>query len=63
MMVSRTKADFGPPVWRCLAPTVREKTRGECLKNLGDAVLFMLETEREAAFRDDPKAQQVVLTL
>jgi len=39
------------------------ETRGECLKNLGDAVLFMLETEREAAFRDDPKAQQVVLTL
>lgn len=37
------------------------ETREECLRNLGDAVRLMLETEREEALRLDPKAETAEL--
>ena len=37
------------------------ETRDECLRNLSDAIKLMLETEREEAFRLDPKAETAEL--
>ena len=39
------------------------ETRAECLRNLSDAVRLMLETEREEAFRLDPKAEEADLVV
>jgi len=39
------------------------ETREECLRNLTEAVQLMLETEREEAFRLDPKAETAELLL
>lgn len=39
------------------------ETREDCLKNLSDAVRLMLETEREEAFKLDPKAETVELVV
>jgi predicted RNase H-like HicB family nuclease len=37
------------------------ETKDECLSNLAQAVQLLLETEREEAFRLDPKAETVDL--
>jgi predicted RNase H-like HicB family nuclease len=37
------------------------ETKEECLRSLSDAIGLMLETEREEAFRLDPKAETVEL--
>ena len=39
------------------------ETKDECLRNLGDAVRLMLETEREEVLRLDPKAETAELLL
>ena len=39
------------------------ETETECLKNLSEAVQLLLETEREEAFREDPSAREVPLTV
>ena len=39
------------------------ETKEECLRNLAEAVELMLETEREEAFRLDPKAETAELVL
>ena len=39
------------------------ESREECLKDLAAAVQLMLQTEREEAFKDDPSAQEVPLTV
>jgi predicted RNase H-like HicB family nuclease len=37
------------------------ETKEECLRNLSKAIQLMLETEREEAFRLDPKAETAEL--
>ncbi|HUD47779.1 MAG TPA: type II toxin-antitoxin system HicB family antitoxin [Candidatus Baltobacteraceae bacterium] len=37
------------------------ETKDDCLRNLGQAVQLLLETEREEAFRLDPQAEAVEL--
>jgi predicted RNase H-like HicB family nuclease len=39
------------------------ETKKECLLNLKEAIQLMLETEREEAFRLDPKAETTELLL
>ena len=39
------------------------ETKEECLADLKNAVLFLLETEREEAFRLDPRAETAELVL
>ncbi len=39
------------------------ETREECLRNLGEAIALMLETEREEAFRLDPEAETAEVLL
>jgi predicted RNase H-like HicB family nuclease len=39
------------------------ETKEECLKNLGEAVQLMLETERSEVLKNDPAAQEVTLML
>ena len=39
------------------------ETREECLRNLKEAIQLLLETEREEAFRLDPKAETAELLL
>lgn len=37
------------------------ETKEECLQNLSDAIKLLLETEREEAFKLDPKAETAEL--
>jgi predicted RNase H-like HicB family nuclease len=37
------------------------ETKDECLQNLSDAIKLLLETEREEAFKLDPKAETTEL--
>ena len=39
------------------------ETKEECLRNLSEAIQLILETEREEAFRLDPKAETAELLL
>jgi predicted RNase H-like HicB family nuclease len=39
------------------------ETKEECLRNLSEAIQLILETEREEAFRLDPKAEMAELLL
>lgn len=39
------------------------ETKEECLRSLGEAIELMLESEREEAFRLDPKAETTELVL
>ena len=39
------------------------ETKETCLANLADAIRLLLDTEREEAFRLDPKAETAVLQL
>jgi predicted RNase H-like HicB family nuclease len=39
------------------------ETKEECLRNLREAIELMLETEREEAFRLDPKAETAEVLL
>jgi predicted RNase H-like HicB family nuclease len=39
------------------------ETKEECLQNLKEAILLLLETEREEVFRLDPQAETTELVL
>ena len=39
------------------------ETKQECLRNLSEAIQLLLDTEREEAFRLDPKAETTELLL
>ena len=65
-ILHRGEADEGGFWATCLeVPGANGKgeTKDECLRNLGEAIQLLLETEREEAFRLDPQAETAELVL